>query len=65
MEAQQCWIIKGQAAEDATVQDAACNMQIGLYELDAAIVYDLENHELFETWLGLWDPSGEYEGVQG
>ena len=54
-----------QQDNSATGQDAACNVQIGLYELDAAIVYDLENHELFETWLGLWDPSGEYEGVQG
>ena len=42
------------------------NVLIGAYELDLATVYfHDEYHEIYKQWLGLFDTTDEYEGIQG
>ena len=38
---------------------------IGSYELDLTSVYFALNHELFQIWLTLTDPTDEREGIMG
>jgi len=38
---------------------------IGCYEMDLSVVYFQLNHEVYQGWLTLVDPTDEREGIMG